>query len=282
MVTVHLEGMGWFGSFLARRLHDRDVAFTWHDTDDEVCAWQASTGCVYPAGDDLSTVNLDRWLDLADGLMAPWSEVVPFLVQHKHPLDGRGFDADLGPLRRMTTRAVMVDVPTFVTATRADFAAVRLDGPPGSTPDRYVVAHGFGRRLRRYSWGWNVDAYVTGAEHATVYGKPHRFAIRYLHWQPTRGLHLAGSTLVSQARPKRLDIGKHLTSYLSDVAGWGPTVAVDAIGEAREGWRPVGGGHDDVEVAVSSDGRRLEVPSVPYSGVRWAPTITDPIVEACS
>ena len=51
MKPVHLEGFGVLGSLIGWELEQRGVPFTWHDTDEEVCAWRACTGAIFPTGE---------------------------------------------------------------------------------------------------------------------------------------------------------------------------------------------------------------------------------------
>lgn len=275
-MVVAIQGMGWFGSLLASVFADHGIEFVWADTDAEHVAWKASTGCCYPTGDDRSMRALDVWLDdwSKRTPLADFTAQVPFLTTHKTPPPG-GFAHDFGPLRRTNVDAVMVDVPEFVAATRERFAdrRVPVDDLSG---DLVVEAHAPSRRTG-YSWGWTVAArFDHGFDRGfTVYGRPHRFAIRYAHWQPVRGVHLCGSTLLRQKHPATRNVAPDLDRWLADIEAWAPLITLRSLGEIRQGWRPIGDGDEHVR----RDGDRILLPAIPYSGVRHAPHIVAEVLR---
>jgi hypothetical protein len=283
-VTLHLEGMGWFGAATAFALERVGVSFTWNDTDAEVRAWPASTGMVYPAGDERSARNLDLWWNWYESKLFPAGMVRPvsYVYTHKRPPhEGRYRQDDLGPYRVGHRAGIAVDVPAIVTAARLRFVARRIDrARPGH---RVLVTHGFGDRCGALRWGWSrevqldvPDALQALPNRAAFYSRRGRFQIVYAYVIPTRpGWWWAGSSLVAQAKdkPRRLDAGKHFDRWLDAWRELWPGVPVIGVGELTQGWRPV---------PVEGDTGTLDMRSVPplwHSGVRWAPEIVDRLVE---
>lgn len=285
--NIHIEGMGWFGSVLAQRLAHAHVPFTWHDTDTPHTAWQASTGIAYPAGDARSMDNLHSW--------ATWMRDYPAIAEHtravhyvfahkKPPHEGNYPVKDLGWARIAGLRAVVVDVPALVPATRERFAEHRRDSAPTGVP--LIVAHGFGARLDHYVWGWTApvrldigtlaaDADSTpGDQLFAFYGRVHRFQMAYAYPIIGRpGWWRAGSALVVQKTPRRGRPAAHVDRWRTGFQQLFPKVRVLDIEPALEGWRPAPADDDSGQLTITDT--TVTFPPLWHSGVRWAPTLVD-------
>jgi hypothetical protein len=272
--------MGWFGAATGFALTRAGVPFTWHDVELTACAWRASTGMVYPAGDARSMRNLDRWWEwYTSNLFPGMARPVSYVYTHKAPPhEGRYRQDNLGPYRVGHSAGIAVDVPAIVAAARTLFAAQRRASAPAGA--RVIRTHGFGGRLGGYRWGWNAeiklelpDDLASLPRTPALYSRRGRFQIVYAYVIPTRpGWWWAGSSLVAQQTPRTLDVQKHLDRWLDAWRELWPTVHVSGIGKLRQGWRPV---------PKAGDSGRLEHAEVPplwHSGVRWAPEIVEAIV----
>ena len=294
---VHLAGMGWLGSVIAGHLDRAGIPFTWYDPDDEVRAWPACTGLVYPAGDRRSTDDLATWHqwladpwwpDTATGAAAPHT----YVYAHKNPPHAGNYHpaADLGWCRTSPTAAVQVDAPAIIHATRDHHAATRLDHDRPDAPV-HITAHGFAERLHRFVWGWttvvNLETPPDLAEvithPPTFYSRLHRFQITYAYAIPTRpGWYWAGSNLIVQQNPRDLDPGPFFDRWLNAWHQTYPTVPVVGIAETLTGWRPRGAPTDDLEVHTATDTGhvRITVPPLWHSGVRWSPGVATATLAA--
>lgn len=278
---IHIEGMGWFGSVLAFKLAQLDVPFTWSDIDDPQNSWRASTGLVYPAGDERSQRNLSAWCawNLEGWLPSFAIEPVDYLFGHKNPPHGGKWSyEDLGWARIANASAFSVNVPVIVEQARHRFAERRRAGR--SSTDTLVVAHG-SARAASYVWGWSVPVQLTPPSslqsplRPVFYGRVIR-RLAYAYALPGTPLHLAGSTLVRQTQRKELDAEKHFARWEKDFAQVFPDVAVRRVGVAVQGWRPRPADDDQAGV-IWRDGA-LHVPALWHSGVRWAPEVIEDLL----
>lgn len=281
---IHIEGMGWLGSVLAFRLAAEGRAFSWSDTRDPMNSWEASTGLVYPAGDERSQKNLTEWNRwylrpfLPDGTV----ERVNYLFGHKNPPHGGkwGF-IDLGHAKVADDHAFSVNVPAIVAAARDRFAERETDVvPPGTTS--VAVAHGTAR-AESYMWGWSAQVRLVlppeleTLEHRPVfYGRRVR-RLAYAYALPGTGLHLAGSTLVRQTTRKELDAEKHFARWMADFREVFPSIGVEDVARPIQGWRPRPAA-DDLD-GLREDGNRVIFPALWHSGVRWAPELIESAVR---
>lgn len=284
-MTIHIEGFGWTGSVLARRLEALGVDFTWSDSDSPINAWQASTGLVYPTGEPDSEEARRQWLAWHErGLFAPHSQIVRYWYSHKahpHGLKVKA-DLDVGWLRRSPELAVQLNVARIVEDTRARFAGCRVSAPaPGA---RIVVCHGWGPRTTHSVWGWSrqvrlsVPADIAGDGLYSMNLHRSRFEFTYAYAVPGRpGWHYAGSSMVRQREPRTLDLDKHFARWLEAVAEVAPPVKVLEMDPVTlQGWRPKG---ETLTWEPFEDGDRLYVPPLYHSGVRWAPLVSSALLE---
>ena len=298
-MSVHLEGMGWLGSMLARQLTMEGIDFTWHDTDRWACAWPASTGLVYPTFDPPTVVGYNgmrRWVDgnrhFAQGEVeqctwwytsnaAPGINRAPKGTSAPKPL------VDQGWVRAAVEPAWQVNVQQVVHESRRRFERHRVVEPPDA--DAYVVAHGFDpSRVAAFSWGWSCKTRVTWPDEIAqnsvngrpvLYAKTGRWIANYLY--PVAGepdTFWAGSIQIHQRDPQPLEVSKHWVKWNERVKLLtGGRVSVEQAEPFRQGWRPKPGltGHDPVRAWHAPVGRQaIFAPSLAASGLRLAaPTI---------
>jgi hypothetical protein len=282
-MAVHIEGMGWLGSVLAYRLRAEGVEFTWNDTEDKLNSWEASTGLVYPAGDERSQKNLTEWNRwyLRPFLPERSVERVNYLFAHKSPPHGGkwGFH-DLGPAKLADDHAFSVNVPAIVHQARREFAARRTDSVPAGA--LLFRAHGT-QRAEKYMWGWSAPVRLVlppalaDLEHRPVfYGRQVRRLV-YAYALPGTDLHLAGSTLVRQSTRKPLNVEKHVARWCADWVVTFPEIGLMDIGKPVQGWRPRPAEDDHADVVRTGDS--VSLPALWHSGVRWAPGVIDKAIE---
>lgn len=285
---IHLEGLGILGCYIALRLEQEGIDFTWYDdgrATDGVAAWPACTGAIFPTGhaDDLAA--LDVWRGhLRDRAFAPFMEEADYIFSTKKPPHGGryGFTELARGVRLGEVTSLHLAGPEWVRATRARFIErAAISPPPGS---RVVIAHGFNQRLVRYMWGWTVPVKLRTqvydpCHRPCLYFRRGRFAMAYAYPIPGTDLWYAGSSLISQREPKPLDVEKHFKRWRGQFMdlGGGFVTGVARAGRPRQGWRPVGAAGDDAWVR-EIDGR-LCVRPLWHSGVRWAPLVWEALRE---
>lgn len=287
---IHIEGMGWFGSITALALERVGVPFTWSDIDSPQQAWRASTGIVYPAGDERSEENRARW---RRWVMDQWlpedtAKLVQYVFAHKKPPhDGRyAVEAYHGYSKAglASARAVAVNVQALVTEARSRFAASRVAVTPADGP--LVVAHGHARK-GAWVWGWSRKVALAtppDAIRSAYYGKRHRFDLTYAY--PVAGEDgwwYAGSALVTEKTPRvrnRNELANEWHRWLDAQAELFPYLKVTRTQPFVQGWRPKPIAGDKGELVMDEAGSRpvLTFPALWHSGVRWAPLLVEQAV----
>lgn len=281
---IHLEGMGVLGSLTALRLHAAGVPFTWHDDQRRHVAWPASTGLIYPAGDEWSQRNLARWVRWADQdwLPAGVVERASYVYAHQNP--PHHGDYKTTPVGRLTLAdadAFTVNAAALVESTRARFARQRLGGKvPGS---RLVVAHGFARATS-LMWGWSTKVKLRlSPELAALPNRPALYGrkVRQLTYAyPVPGepdVWWAGSSLVRQTTVRELDADKHFRRWCGDVGDVyrGQVAVLDQAGPVMQGWRPRPGTDVAAPLPDLLPSGTVVYPALWHSGVRWAPLVIE-------
>jgi hypothetical protein len=282
--------MGVIGCYLGLRLLHDGVDFTWHDSSEAVNAWEACTGAIFPTGhaDDLEALAVWRG-HLDDPGFAPYMEEAAYVFSQKHPPHGGKYrHVELGPMRLAEERSLHLNAQDWVRRTRLLLA--NHQGPP-STGQRRVITHGFGPRLARFMWGWTVRVKV-GFEPGTelvsgghfmrpcIYCREGRFVMAYAYPVPGTELWYAGSSLISQRVPKRLDVEKHYRRWRGQFLRMteGYVTGVARASEPIEGWRPVPFKDDTAWITEQPDGSLAARP-LWHSGVRHAPHIYNALRE---
>lgn len=289
---IHVEGMGWFGAVTALALERAGIEFTWSDIDSPTQAWKASTGIVYPAGDDRTErerLSWTRWWLSDDWLPDHTVRPVTYGFTHKAPPHGGKYEwarwSYVPEVKIAAKHAFAVDVQAIVVEARSRFAERRCEyvDPARSK----IVAHG-ARRAVGWVWGWSrkVNLRWPGgveADGMSLYGKVHRFGLCYAYpvgAQP--GWWWAGSALVNERRPRERD-GRELADYYerwrSDFARLYPGVDVVESGHEpiRQGWRPKPSESDPALLGLTDT--RCVFPALWHSGVRWAPSLVEGAVQ---
>jgi hypothetical protein len=284
---LHLEGMGIIGCYLAWRLFADGVPFTWHDTDEPVTAWRASTGAIFPTGHAEDQEALAVWRGHLDdpGFSAYLEEADYVFCTQRPPHEGRyPYRVLAGDVKLATERSLHLNAQQWVPYTRKAFSGVRVTGPPIGA--RRVITHGFGPRLARLMWGWTVPVRLrTTVElerRPAVYFRRGRFTMAYAYPIPRTELWYAGSSLISQRVPKHLDVRSKYRRWRDTFLelGEGFVLGVSPVGrDAVEGWRPVPAEGDTEWLTEQADGSLAARP-LWHSGIRHAPHIYHALQEA--
>lgn len=282
---IHIEGMGWFGAATALALERAGLSFTWSDADHWAQAWKASTGLVYPAGDDRSEANRHRWIRWV--LEDSWvpngtAKLCAYAFAHlKPPHEGRYETERWQGLRMGASMAVCVNAAAIVHEARSRFADRRDQAPDPRA--RTIIAHSGARRVG-WVWGWSRKVSFTGYEHpagVALYGKRHRFDLTYAYPVPDEpGWWWAGSALVNERRPRQREAVELQAQWVR----WDearrvlfPQMVVNRTQPIQQGWRPKPATGDDGMLLVTRE--RLQFPALWHSGVRWAPELIEGAVR---
>lgn len=287
MVVVHLTGMGWMGTILARHLHEAGIAFTWSDIDSEHVAWRASNGLVGPDGDERSIRNARIWSDWHNrGLLGNHSEQATYVYAHKTPPHGGRYKPVLlsNGLHRAPEPVIVVNVPDAVMAARAEFAASRRPGPPEDALN--IITHGFSDRFHRAVWGWTADATLNLPPELAalgtldLYGRANRFEVVHATARAGRpGWYRIGTTL-SAKTPTNPDetAMRALLKRAAMLPELFPGVTIDTVSSPVNGWRPL---PQDMSAdpVIRKTGNTWTLPPLGHSGVRWCPEVIETVME---
>jgi hypothetical protein len=290
VTSVHLEGLGVLGCYIARQLELEDIPFTWHDTEEQVNAWQACTGCIYPSGHEEDQQAYDVWMNnyMDDSFLGPYMEPGAYTFCTKRPPHQGKYPYEMrpAPLKVAWPASLHVDVPNWIKDTRERYEDLRTTSLTKGS--QLIVAHGFGPRLQRWMWGWTVrvklrlsDALRQSASprRPCIYLREGRFKMAYAYPIPHTDEWWAGSSLISQKVPKRLHIAPKYDK-------WRTHVMVMSMGHVKvapvnyrviHGWRPVPAEGDTAWVS-DIDGA-LHVRPLWHSGLRHAPHVANAVLE---
>lgn len=285
-MRIHLEGMGLQGALLAHRLHQYGVPFTWHDIDAKHTAWKASTGAIYPADSTNHGPDRETWK-----VWRSWHAAGQFDRSHLERSSGLVFCTKQPPhkgayefqelgdgLRRGLEPSFHFNAQTFVPAMRSKFAPFKTMIPQINV-DRYVITHGWGKRLDRAYWGWtrlvqlNFSGLQVGGERPAFYFRPNRYLMAYAYPVPGTPWYYAGSSIIQQRVGKFRDLevpGKYAKwkeNFESIAQG---KVVISQEGDYLTGWRPAASPEDEAWVRV---GRANVITLRPLwnSGIRHFP-----------
>lgn len=300
-MVVHLTGMGLLGSLTAWQLYLRGIDFTWDDNDSTVNAWAACTGACYPSVSPVDQLCYQIWRGWANQDIYPedtvetcayWVDGVTKSLPHG--LDSRVLDT-AGPLR-LAGKSVHLNSQELVHRTRTEFTDTRLKEPHRNT-DLHLVSHGFTHRLARYIWGWTRLVKLDYSDTVAAHGRPsfylrkNRFQFAYCYPQPSTDWWYAGSSLVSQRKPKRLDSGHRYTKW----KGWfyeltEGEVEITEEGRMLQGWRPatagslskttgVKGSEEEVgmELRLEEQEGKIYYPTMSSNGFRHFPYVWEQV-----
>lgn len=287
---IHIEGMGWFGAMTALALEREGIEFTWDDIDSPYQAWRASTGMVYPAGDDRSERNRHAWVGMVlnyrngDLLPAGTAKLCNYAFAHRRPPhEGRYPTAPWNGLRMASDMGVSVNVAAIVHEARSRFADRRTDAVQSG--QRIIVAHGGHRRVR-WVWGWSRKISFTGYEHpfaVALYGKRHRFDLTYAYPVPNEpGWWWAGSVLTNERTPRERtpeELQAQWARWYESARILFPRMRIRNTRAIQQGWRPKPSKED---AGYLVEGNSLQFPALWHSGVRWAPELIEGAVKWAS
>jgi hypothetical protein len=251
--AVHLRGFGLIGSLLAHTLSDAGIDFSWFDIDlqtpNKACAWKASTGCVYPSGEDLDKRNYAKIRTLR--AVSERLETANYAFTQKS-IPHHSADRELqvaktiGGLKILNRPSYHLNVQAFVEHTRELFKDRISEDPRGAL---VVNSNGFhSLKPTSYRWGWHCEATVA-IEHPDLYNmvgrtcfnlKEGRFNNTYLYPKPGTDKYYFGTHFIFQNKIKPLETSskiawclKHAQEQLEGIA----EVYVDTS-TCVEGWRP--------------------------------------------
>lgn len=284
---VHIEGMGVTGSLIAHRLAQAGVQFTWHDTEQPVNAWRASTGAIYPSGsekfgpDEQCRHQWLRWQK--DGFLHDEADPVLEMCEWVYctksaPHDGRYTWRPWGQLKIADPVHLQLNAQALVQKTRDQFAAERRETTePGA--DWHIVAHGWGQRLGHLYWGWTRlvrlqydDSRLVDGRRPAFYFRQGRFVMTYAYPVPGTPWWYAGSSIIKQPKERPNELGvvdkydRWRENFLRLGAG---QVAIVDEGKFFHGWRPAARGIDDRWVTQRHN--TLTVRPLWNSGIRHFP-----------
>jgi hypothetical protein len=259
MPKIHIEGMGLMGSLIACGLDNEGLDFTWHDIKAKVNAWEASTGCVFPTGDERERADHRTWVNLIANRygvgewVGEFAELAVWTYLSKNP-PHEGAKAGVQAIERFgeltvsNMHTVQVNVPALVLATRHRFGTERKERHP--TRSELIVSHGF-KRAVRYGWGWSaqvelllsdeLEAACSGARPCLYLRKG--YLMYYAYPFPGTDRYVVGTQNVSQKTPKERETDIPYHKWLDHLqATVGDHVAVKTLHTAtmRQGWRPYG------------------------------------------
>jgi hypothetical protein len=290
--VIHIEGMGVLGSILAVRLEAAGIDFTWDDCEHEITAWKASTSIVYPSGEPEDMFGYMRWQDWADHqTFGRFTERVPYaFTTKKPPHKGKySYEAlESEPWKVANSAwAYCVNVQEFIRWARWNYAGLRVHNHGAPAGSRVIVAHGTGNNPRRkqYVWGWAQRVMLRYPfrerfPRCALYHRKGRFVMAYAYPIANTSYWWAGSSLIVQkGEAKELDALKHFQKWERTMAEQGVFVVDDANEPPVQGWRPRGDDINDTAWVREIDGQ-LVVRPLWHSGVRWAPQLTDAVLEA--
>lgn len=291
-VDVYLNGMGVVGSMLAWTCYREGISFLWGDNEHPYTAWKASTGLIYPCGEEQEQESYGIWARWYEG-EAPWSERIPpvlekgsFWFSSKNPPHGGKYPIEkkCGILSLASLPSYHVNVQRFVLSTRAFFADRQKEAPKSAL---FVESHGYSaEQFSHYLWGWSVKVHLRIHEALqeaspflpSLYLRKGRFFLAYANPVPGEDRWYAGSSMIRQKNAHTLSLEKKFETWkdmFTQLAnGW---VSIEQKSPILQGWRPVGKTQGQAFVRRENT---LYAPSLSGSGVRMAPMYCRSFLEA--
>lgn len=294
-MTVHLSGLGLIGSLVALQLEAKGIDFTWHDADSGKTAWKASTGCVFPTGDEQDMKNLQHWdamlrrKDVFSSVVSRCVETAQWTYISKHPPHsgakiGIKELGQVGPFHISDHRTLQFNVQRLVSKVRERYQELSVAEKPKDSI--LVVTHGSASAVR-YQWGWSINASLKLSKELEDWQRQlerrlclylrQGYATRYLYPKPRTSLYYGGTSSVSQNFPRPLDAHEHLKKWLEKI----PEVTEGHVeivkySEPTEGWRPVA---SELAPLVNSRGRVVALRPMAGNGVRSFPELGDALMQ---
>lgn len=298
--AVHLIGMGVLGSVCAWMLLQQKISFTWEDNDSPYVAWKASTGLIYPSGDELEFKQYKQWASWIEpetfwSVPAPWQGVQSvetalckgsFWFSSKLPPHGGDYPilTKEGPLQLGALPSYHMNPQQFVQETRKYFQEQRRNEIP--TGAVRVISHGFQRKAY-YVWGWSArvivkfhpDVLQHSTDRPSLYVRKGRFQLAYANPIPNEPFHYAGSSMMVQKEPHTFEVEKKYRRWealIRELSGE-MVVGIDREGGVLQGWRPT---EKQGDMRVEQKNDVFYFPPMSGSGVRMAPYVCEQLVNA--
>lgn len=298
---IVLEGMGLMGSLIAPCLEDLGIEFRWYDTDEQrVQSWRASTGGIFPHGNEESMTGLRMWRDLLsrDTLSPTFRQLYREHTQRARycyysknpPHGGAAFGveevAKIGGVRFSNMRSYHIDAQQVVETARSHYRKQRIAGKPKrSEADLLVVTHGWRPKvIGAYSWGWSgivtaklskqVRAQLRDHGDATgCFYLRNGYQVCYLYPVGRTGAFYAGTTLVTQkSGPKDADPRPHYERWARQLEEFseGHLAVRELLPDTlRQAWRPKH--REDQEQLVWRKGHTVFLKPAYGNGIRLFP-----------
>jgi hypothetical protein len=291
-MNLHIEGMGVYGSLVARRLMLCGINdFTWNDKECSTNAWSACTGAIYPGGSNKFGPDAEcakQW--------ALWHYDQWFCSPHVAPAEfwysskSAPHDGGYKPKRqskhglRYGALSLHLDAQALVQETRTMLHFKRKHNYRDGGVR--IIAHSWSSRLSHYYWGWtrfiklDYDKSVYGVDAnglAAFYFRPSKVQMAYAYPVGNTGWWYAGSHIIKQQLQKRRSLSiepkyqKWKELFLRCANG---AVEITAEDQFLDGWRPAAAVDDTdwVQSYVSMAGtQHLVMRPLWNSGVRHFP-----------
>jgi hypothetical protein len=290
---VHVLGAGVVGSFLMRTLEAEGIDFTWYDPDFDpesspvqLCAWKASTGCIFPSGEKTDEKNYEHFEESARRLGVEY-EVARYCfsqnsIPHRENSKKLLVEKEDSGLKFLNLPSFHVNVQNFVQTTRERYRDRFSTG--SHTESLNVHAHGFHKALKTdYRWGWHARARLRTREPGRFCFnlKEGRFIVGYLYPIPGTEEYYLGTHFLYQREAKEVEWkDKHLKMLehiQSKTAGFIESIDVDWDTRVV-GWRPAYVKEQESPAVVEKDGVLFLRPQM-ANGLRHHVTFLEEVLK---
>lgn len=305
---IHLEGMGVMGCLIACKLADEGIPFTWHDRETNRVSWKISTGAILPFGDERSISDLFSWhsdvflpgnseTNYGEWMRRFMTMATYCYVTENPPHNGRRAPARvapifiIGPIKVSNRFSIHLDVQSFVHETRQRFSSHRTSGRERG--QQLIVTHGFHRdTIHKWSWGWSARVKirmspklkealrsVSAANVPCCYFR-RGFQLPYLYPVGATGWYYAGTTLITQNKPQKLEVQPKFDTWKQHIEEYSEGHVTIRRMEPRslgQGWRPMA--HPEADNVYRDEHGRIIVSPQYGSGIRWFPSTYEQLKE---
>lgn len=298
-VSYHLEGMGLVGCLIATMLETHEIEFTWNDTQEKRTAWKASTGCVFPTGNELDALCYAHWRHYMKSGSVFARRMEEFTewgrwsyISESPPHGGRSKGVvrwkKVGPLVLSNSLTLHLNVQAFVKATRAIYAEQETKKPRKKS--KVIVTHGTAQ-ASRFVWGWSAQASIDlgddlvdqlgelGEERPCLYLRK-GYEMTYVYPLPRSRRYYLGTSTINMSTQKSRDVRKEAKKAIARVEeATGGEAKVRGVhrGTLVEGWRPAG--EDDLPWVGKEGSSRLLLRPMRGDGVRHFPHLWSQLHE---
>lgn len=301
-MSVHIEGLGLLGSLTALTLYDMGIDFSWHDTEEEVQAWKASTGAVYPTGDEFDyrcfkemIRIIKRRNTLMGKMLRQHGEVGRWCYTSTNPPHG-GSDigmesiAELADISVSNRYSIHMNNQKLVEAARTYFKDQRTEESDECATVQ-LVSHGFDDAVR-FGWGWHTRVYAEISDELMEHTSGHRpciylregYQVMYLYPCPTTDLYYLGTSNNIANEPKVRDepyiierlekVHEHLRRKCGT-----HVQLMGSAGKPTQGWRPYPAKGDEGPRVRVDDNGVVRIKPQKGSGLRHWPATQEELVS---